>query len=71
MYITIAEVIVSILLIAFILIQERSSGLSGVFGGSGDSSYQTRRGIEKGVFWGTLILSFLFIAFALIKLVSA
>lgn len=69
--ITIIEVIVSILLIVFILIQERSSGLSGVFGGSGNASYQTRRGIERGVFWGTIILSFLFVAFALIKLISA
>jgi protein translocase SecG subunit len=70
MFITIAEIVVSVLLIVFILIQERSSGLSGVFGGSGDASYQTRRGIEKGVFWGTIILSFLFVLLALIKLIG-
>jgi protein translocase SecG subunit len=71
MTITIIEVAVSILLIAFVLIQERSSGISGVFGGGGDASYQTRRGIEKGVFWGTIVLSFLFVALALIKLIGA
>ncbi len=67
---SIVEIVVAVLLMASILIQERSSGLSGVFGGSGDASYQTRRGIEKGIFGATIVLAVLFAALALIKLLG-
>lgn len=69
--ITIAEIIVSIVLIVLVLFQERSSGLSGVFGGGGgDASYQTRRGLEKGIFWATIVFTILFAALAVSKLLS-
>ena len=69
MLIAIAQIVVSILLIVLILLQERSSGLSGVFGGdSGSSFYQTRRGLEKIVFIGTIVLSALFAILALLDL---
>lgn len=69
--ITIAEIIVSIVLIVLVLLQERSSGLSGVFGGGGgDASYQTRRGLEKGIFWATIVFTILFAALAVSKLLS-
>jgi len=51
----IAQIIVSILLIALILLQERSSGLSGILGGGGEGFYQTRRGLEKIIFGATAI----------------
>ena len=67
---SIAEVIISIILIVLILLQERSSGLSGVLGGGGgDSSYQVRRGLEKGIFWATIVCGILFVALAILKLV--
>lgn len=65
----IAEIVISVLLIALVLIQERSSGLSGVFGGgSNDSSYQTRRGTEKIVFIATIIAAIAFVALSIVKL---
>lgn len=68
----IAEVIISIVLIILILLQERSSGLSGVLGGGGtDASYQTRRGLEKGIFWATVISGILFVVLAILKLITA
>lgn len=67
---SIIEIVVSVLLIASILIQERSSGLSGIFGGGGDASYQTRRGIEKGIFGATIVLAILFATLALGKLLG-
>lgn len=65
-WLPIAQLIVSILLIALILLQERSSGLSGIFGGT-NSFYHTRRGLEKTVFWGTIVLA---VAFAVLAIVG-
>ena len=63
----IAQIIVSILLIAVILFQQRGGGLSGVFGGE-SSVYATRRGIEKGVFAATIILAVLFFVISVLRL---
>ncbi len=56
MVISILQIIISVVLIALILLQERGSGLSGVFGGSGEGFYQTRRGLEKIIFIATIVL---------------
>lgn len=64
----ILHIIVSIALIALILIQERSSGLSGVLGGSQGTPYHTRRGVERAVFIGTIILTVLFAGLTLVNL---
>lgn len=63
----IVQIIVSALLIAAILIQQRGGGLSGVFGGEG-SVYATRRGIEKNIFIATIILAALFITISVLRL---
>lgn len=65
------EIVVSVILIVLILLQERSSGLSGVFGGGGDSSYQTRRGLEKGVYYATIVFGVIFAAIAIANLLLA
>ena len=65
----IAQIVISIILITLILIQERSSGLSGLFGGGGGGGYETRRGLEKTVFWATLVTAFLFGTLAILNLV--
>jgi preprotein translocase subunit SecG len=63
------QIIVSLALIALILIQERSSGLSSVFGGGGDTPYHTRRGMEKLIFNATVISGALFFVLAVLNLV--
>lgn len=63
----IAQVIISILLVAAILLQQRGGGLSPVFGGEG-GMYRTRRGVEKMIFWGTIVLSILFLLVASLNL---
>lgn len=57
----IIQIVVSILLIVAVLLQQKGSGLSSTFGGEGNI-YQTKRGFEKILFTGTIILSFLFLA---------
>lgn len=70
MVFAIAQVVVSVVLIVLILLQERSAGLSGIFGGDGGGTfYQTRRGIEKVVFWGTILGALLFAGLALAQLI--
>lgn len=66
---SIAQLIVSILLVTLILLQERSSGLSGIFGGTGGGGfYQTRRGLEKLIFGGTIVLAIAFAGLAIADL---
>ena len=66
-YIDIAQIILSILLISSILIQQRGGGLGSAFGG-GEQFYGTRRGIEKGLFIGTIIIATLFLAVAVVRI---
>ena len=65
----IVEIILSIALIALVLLQGKSGGLGGIFGGD-NSVYKTRRGVEKLLYQATIGLSALFfvVAFALIIL---
>lgn len=67
--ITISQIIVSVALIALILLQERESGVSGLFGGEGSGIYAERRGMEKIIFVATIILLIVFAALALLNLV--
>lgn len=66
---TLSQIGVGILIIVLILIQERSSGMAGIFGG-GDSGgfYQTRRGLEKMIFAATIVFIAIFAALALVNL---
>lgn len=54
----IIELIISIALISAILVQSGTGGLGPTFGGT--SSYHTKRGVEKGLFYVTIALAFLF-----------
>jgi protein translocase SecG subunit len=59
--ITIIQVVASILIITSVMLQQRDSGLSGVFGG-GSSFYQTRRGAEKILVYITIFSALIFLA---------
>jgi preprotein translocase subunit SecG len=61
-----AQILVSILLVAIILIQIRGQG-SGFFG-SAQASFRTRRGVEKTMFQFTIVLA---VVFTLLAIVSA
>ncbi len=68
--IPIAQIVVSVIVIGLILMQERGSGMGGLFGGGGnDQAYQTRRGMEKTIFVLTIILVIVFATLALLNLV--
>ncbi len=65
--ISVIQVLVSVALVALILLQERSSGFSALLGNEG-SVYQTRRGLEKGAFYATIILCVAFVGLAFYQL---
>jgi len=63
------QVIVSIFLIVLILLQQRGGGL-GALGGAGGAGmpYQKRRGVEKMMFWATILAAALFAVLAVLNL---
>ena len=66
--IAIIQIAVAIVIIILILLQERSSGLSGLLGGSTGGFYQARRGMEKTIFYLTIVLCVVFVALAVYQL---
>lgn len=65
--IQIVQIVLAVLLMAAILLQSRGAGLSGIFGGA-NSIYRTKRGIEKTLFYSTIVLAVLFFGTALATL---
>ena len=61
----IAQLLVSVILVTIILMQVRETG-SGLFG-SAQSSYRTRRGVEKTLFQFTIILAILFLIMSVVS----
>ena len=60
----ILQIIFSALLIAAILLQARGSGLGAVFGGEGNI-FRTKRGLDKILFYFTIVMAVLFFGAAL------
>ncbi len=58
------EIISGILMVAAILLQQRGSGIGSTFGGGGHL-YAVRRGAEKFLYVGTIVLSVVFFASAI------
>ncbi len=59
----IAQIIISLVLIVFVILQAKGAGMSAVFGGS--NNYHAKRGVEKTLFYGTIFLSVVFVALAI------
>jgi preprotein translocase subunit SecG len=57
----IALIITSIALIVSVILQNKGVGLGGLTGGDAGSVFTARRGIEKTLFWVTIVLSVLFL----------
>ena len=54
-YLLVAQILVSVALIATVLFQLRGGGIGGIFG-QADSVYRTRRGIESTLMKLTIVL---------------
>ena len=63
------QIAISIMLIVTILLQQTGSGLGGAFGADNFSSgFHTRRGLERTLFYTTIVLGVLFALTALVNL---
>lgn len=64
----IVQIIISALLVAAILLQQRGTGLSATFGGEGNV-YRTKRGLEKVIFTATIVIAVIFFGLALFNII--
>lgn len=65
----ILEIATAILLIVSILLQHRGTGIGGAFGGA-DMSYRSRRGVEKLLFRGTILLATIFLVIVIAQILT-
>jgi preprotein translocase subunit SecG len=68
-YINIALIIISVLLILSVILQSKGAGLGGLTGADTGSIFTARRGIERTLFWVTIVLSAIFFALVLTLLI--
>lgn len=66
-FLTIFQIAIAITLVALILFQQRGTALGSAFGQEG-GTYATRRGLQKKIFYATIVAGTLFILSALANL---
>ena len=64
-FLQIALIITSVALIFSVILQSKGAGLGGLTGADTGSVFTARRGIERTLFWVTIVLSVLFFALAI------
>ncbi len=64
------QIILAVLLTTAILLQNRGTGLGAAFGGEG-TVFRTKRGIEKGLHYATIIIAGLFFITAILNVTLA
>lgn len=64
----IIQLVLAVVLIAVVLLQQKGTGLSGVFGGSGNI-YSTKRGLDKILHYITIVTTTIFFIISLVRLV--
>jgi len=65
MIITTIEMLIAVFLIVSVILQQRGTQAGVVFGG-GSQTYRSKRGIEKILFYSTIILAGLFAGFSIL-----
>jgi preprotein translocase subunit SecG len=68
-YLDIALIILSVLLILSVILQSKGAGLGGLTGADAGSVFTARRGVERTLFWTTIILSVVFFALVITLLI--
>ncbi len=64
-FLDIALIITSVALIISVILQSKGAGLGGLTGADTGGVYTARRGIERSLFWVTIVLSAIFFVLAI------
>jgi preprotein translocase subunit SecG len=67
-FLSIAQILLGVALVAGVLLQSKGEELGGVFGGA-QGVYQTRRGIDRVLFTITIFIAIAFFVLALINVI--
>ena len=67
-YLNIALIIISVLLILSVILQSKGAGLGGLTGADTGSIFTARRGVERTLFWITIVLSVIFFILVIVLL---
>jgi preprotein translocase subunit SecG len=70
-YLNIALIIISVLLIFSVILQSKGAGLGGLTGADTGSIFTARRGVERTLFWITIVLSVIFFILVIALLLIA
>lgn len=63
------QIILAVVLTGAILLQSQGTGLGSSWGGGGET-YHTRRGVEKVLFYATIVLAVLFTVSSIVVLLT-
>jgi preprotein translocase subunit SecG len=66
-YVLGGQLAAAIVLVVLIAVQQRGTALGSAFGGSGEF-YSTRRGIQKKLYYATIVVAGFFIVLSLLSL---
>ena len=64
-FLDIALIIISVGLILSVILQSKGAGLGGLTGSDASTIFTARRGVERVLFWVTIVLSVLFFGLAI------
>jgi preprotein translocase subunit SecG len=70
-FLDIALIITAIALVLSIILQSKGAGLGGLTGNDAGGVFTARRGIEKTLFWVTIVFAVLFFALAITSVILA
>jgi len=68
-FLNIALIITSVALIISVILQSKGAGLGGLTGADTGGVYTARRGIERTLFWVTIVLSAIFFLLAITSVI--
>lgn len=66
---TVFQIIISVLLVITVILQSRGSDAGLAFGGGGET-FRSKRGLERVLFYATIVLAVLFAANSILALIS-
>lgn len=68
-YLSVAQIILSVAMIAAIILQSKAAGLGGLSGGDTGGVFRARRGVERTLFFITIGLAISFFAVAITNVI--